>query len=287
MNQKICLFTSDVQYYSTRRFVEEAKKIPVELSIKTYEELYIDLNNETSYVYAGTESLDNYSHFIFRNSKGMRDIRKTVAGFLKDKTILNKEILSATDISTKLYKTMLLGQANLPIVGSITATSDENFKKLALETLRKYGKIIIKPTDGTHGKGISLITSEAEFDAWKKESRDYIIQEYIESDSDVRILVLGDTVLGGMKRIKKAGEFRANVSQGAHTEIFEVSAELQKIAIAATKCLKLDFAGVDIIFDRNNTPFILEVNSAPQFEGFEKATSVNVAGTILKFLLRK
>jgi ribosomal protein S6--L-glutamate ligase len=45
----------------------------------------------------------------------------------------------------------------------------------------------------------------------------------------------------------------------------------------------LDVAGVDLVESRNGY-LVIEVNSAPGFEGFEKATGKNVASEILRYV---
>jgi ribosomal protein S6--L-glutamate ligase len=56
------------------------------------------------------------------------------------------------------------------------------------------------------------------------------------------------------------------------------------LAIKAAKASGNEFAGVDIMFDSKNRPYILESNRAPQFDGFEHATGVNVAQEIVKYI---
>lgn len=53
------------------------------------------------------------------------------------------------------------------------------------------------------------------------------------------------------------------------------------MALASAKALKLPIAGVDLLFD-NDSHSICEVNSAPGFQGFEAATGLNVARSVLQ-----
>jgi len=51
-------------------------------------------------------------------------------------------------------------------------------------------------------------------------------------------------------------------------------------AIAATKVMGLEVAGVDMLEGKDG-PKILEINSSPGLEGIERASGVDVAGAII------
>jgi ribosomal protein S6--L-glutamate ligase len=57
----------------------------------------------------------------------------------------------------------------------------------------------------------------------------------------------------------------------------------KKTAIAATKALGLNIAGVDMLRSERG-PLVLEVNSSPGFEGVERVTGVDVADQIITFV---
>jgi gamma-F420-2:alpha-L-glutamate ligase len=59
--------------------------------------------------------------------------------------------------------------------------------------------------------------------------------------------------------------------------------ELEWIALQATEVMGLDIAGVDLVPSENGFA-VIEVNSAPGFEGFEKATGRNVASDFLRYI---
>ena len=57
----------------------------------------------------------------------------------------------------------------------------------------------------------------------------------------------------------------------------------KKTAVAATKALGLNIAGVDMLRSERG-PLVLEVNSSPGFEGVERVTGVDVADQIITFV---
>jgi len=116
----------------------------------------------------------------------------------------------------------------------------------------------------------------------------YILQEFIKESAgtDFRVLVLDGKILGGIKRSSADGDFRANVSLGGKAEIIEVDDDLKKMSLKIAKKGDLFYAGIDFI-KRGDEYLAIEVNTSAQFEGFESATGINVAGKIIEALLRK
>jgi len=55
--------------------------------------------------------------------------------------------------------------------------------------------------------------------------------------------------------------------------------------VHAARRLGLEIAGVDMMIGRTGA-LILEVNSSPGFEGIEKATRLNVAGAMIRHMIR-
>jgi RimK family alpha-L-glutamate ligase len=121
-----------------------------------------------------------------------------------------------------------------------------------------------------------------------EEGRRYLLQEYIENDGDFRVLVLGEKVLGVMKRASaKKGEFRNNYSAGGRVEVADLPEEVKELAMRAAKICGLAVAGVDVAFRDFDIkkPVIWEVNKGPQFKGFMKATGIDVPTEIVKYLV--
>jgi RimK family alpha-L-glutamate ligase len=96
------------------------------------------------------------------------------------------------------------------------------------------------------------------------------------------VLVVGGRVLGAMQRTAKLGRFRANVHQGAEVAAYPLDDELEWLALRATEVVGLDISGVDLIRGADGYR-VIEVNSAPGFEGFERATGRNVAAEMLRY----
>jgi ribosomal protein S6--L-glutamate ligase len=112
--------------------------------------------------------------------------------------------------------------------------------------------------------------------------QDIVVQQYIAESKgrDVRAFVVGGRVVAAMRRAAKAGEFRSNLHRGGAGHRIQLSAIYQRAAVAATKVMGLEIAGVDML-ESNSGPKILEINSSPGLEGIERATNVDVADKII------
>ena len=126
------------------------------------------------------------------------------------------------------------------------------------------------------------------YDEYYKTNRPYniIFQKYIPIEWDIRVLIVGNKALGAMKRNKPHKDsVVTNISKGGIGEHFILLPEIEKIALDVSKALSLEYAGVDILFDSNNKPYIIEVNPNPQFYGFNKTFNIQVEDLLLEYLI--
>jgi ribosomal protein S6--L-glutamate ligase len=112
--------------------------------------------------------------------------------------------------------------------------------------------------------------------------QDIILQQYIAEAKgrDLRAIVVGGRVIASMRRQAKAGEFRSNLHRGGLGVRAPLPDGYRRAAIAATRVMGLEVAGVDILESRDG-PKILEINSSPGLEGIERASGIDVAVAIV------
>jgi ribosomal protein S6--L-glutamate ligase len=112
--------------------------------------------------------------------------------------------------------------------------------------------------------------------------QDIVLQQYIAEANgrDLRAIVVGGRVVAAMRRQAKAGEFRSNLHRGGLGVRAVLDARYRRAAIAATRVMGLEVAGVDMLETREG-PKILEINSSPGLEGIERASGIDVAAAIV------
>jgi ribosomal protein S6--L-glutamate ligase len=127
--------------------------------------------------------------------------------------------------------------------------------------------VVGKLLKGSQGVGV-MIFRDAEqtntsLQSFWKLNVDVLLQRYIESGSkDVRAIVVGDKVVLAVERTGSK-DFRANISQGGTGKRVELTEAQKTLCITAAKALGLEFAGVDLMKDENDTSYIVEVNGNP------------------------
>ena len=143
------------------------------------------------------------------------------------------------------------------------------FQEVALAKQYGWGyPLVFKECNGSFGAQVYLVHDQEEMVKVIKHigNRPFLIQEYIETSygRDVRIQVVGGKVVAAMLRTKE-NDFRANITNGGSMQPYTPTKEQADMAIQVCDALKLDFAGVDILFGEKDEPILCEVNSNAHF----------------------
>lgn len=202
------------------------------------------------------------------------------------KPIVDERLVTRQTIMSKMATSLDLSKKNLPQPQSFQFQT----KKKVLENAASLPyPIIAKNPAGRKGENIFKLEDRTKLETFLNEmpaQMPFIFQEFLETDGDIRVLVVGYTAIGAMKRHLVPGDFRANISQGADAEKFELTEETTSIAEKAARVTETEFAGVDLL-ESNGKFYIIEVNRAPQFRGFKKYTGLDPSPFIIDYLEKK
>jgi ribosomal protein S6--L-glutamate ligase len=147
---------------------------------------------------------------------------------------------------------------------------------------------VVKLLQGTQGIGVMLAESrgalESMLQAFWSLGHSVLLQEFIKESKgrDVRAFVVGDRVVGAMRREAPLGEFRSNIHRGGMGRALRLSQDDEATVIEAARAIGLHVAGVDFL-ESASGPKIIEVNASPGFEGLERATGADIAGEVVRF----
>ena len=156
--------------------------------------------------------------------------------------------------------------------------------------------LIMKTLRGSKGVGVLFVDSPKGLDSIvqlihkQDEDADLLIQEYIKTEYDVRVHVLGGKVLAAMARPVIEGDFRSNVSQGSVPKKIKLTELEIEESLKAAKAVGGYWTAVDFIPSKNRDskpPYFLEVNSSPGTEGIEDATGMNIAKEVITHFANK
>ena len=126
--------------------------------------------------------------------------------------------------------------------------------------------LVIKLLEGTQGIGVVLAetnkAAESVIEAFMGLKANILVQEFIEeaNGADIRCFVVGNKVIAAMKRQGAEGEFRSNLHRGGSSEIVKLNEDELRVAMNASRALKLPVCGVDML-QSSRGPLLLEVNS--------------------------
>ncbi len=148
-----------------------------------------------------------------------------------------------------------------------------------VEIRRKIGMVFQRPNpfpksifeNVAYGLKINgLIKNKDDLDAYLQVAGPAYIQEYLPTDRDIRVVVIGKKIVHSYWRIASEGEFRSNVALGGIVSLDPVPAEALDLALHTAKICQWDDVGIDIC--RYNKKFyVLEANMKYGKEGFRKA----------------
>ena len=149
--------------------------------------------------------------------------------------------------------------------------------------------IVVKLSYGSLGRGERLVHDRSELLAAMEEVRlqPHLFQEFVAESAgrDLRVVVVGEKVLGGMMRVSD-GDFRSNLGCGGHAVPHPVDDTVRALSLKIARILHLDYCGIDYLFGKDG-PVVCEVNSNAFFGGFERVTGVNVAKEYVDHIIKK
>ena len=286
---RIAVLSRNSHLYSTKRLVEAIKAAGHEALVVDHSQCDLIIEQEgPSIIYKG-EKLVNIDAIIPRIGASVTFYGTAVVRqFELMGTFSAVESQAIVRSRDKLRSLQILSKAGL----GMPKTAFTNFSKGGEKALiERVGgaPLIIKLLEGTQGLGVVLAETkkagQSVIEAFHGLKARIIVQEFIKEakGADIRAFVVNGRVVGAMKRQGAEGEFRSNLHRGGKATVIRLSKAERAAALGAAKALGLDIAGVDMLQSERG-PLILEVNSSPGLEGIEKATGVNIAGEIIKFI---
>lgn len=306
--KKFCIFGPSYKGEESRSIhliYDAAKRMGLDVYVLPKRKLlgYIDQNGIFKFKSLDPKIvLENIDIFYFRMVTGIIDGRTkaryrifpemiTFAKYLYShlgKKVYDSFLLRPDPNFTKVTNMYLLSQHNIPNIQTWFFLN----KKQVLKNLNliKF-PIIIKPANGTQGRGVKRFDTKDEFIEYLKSEESVIfypniIQTSIENDGDYRLIVIGDRVVTALWKKRDPNKVVANMSQGNEAIPIKPDQELEKLAIKAAKVLGIDFAGVDIIEDKiSGKRYVLEVNLSPQIFYSTKYSNVSIAEEFVKFII--
>ena len=183
----------------------------------------------------------------------------------------------------------LLHNAGLPTPLTWVLRNRDDALDIAENELKKGNLLISKPLFGSQGEGIRRIEKMTDL-FWLTDSHGiYYLQRFVHclgiGFSDNRVFVVNGQAVAAMRRRGKS--WLNNVARGASCERVDLNDELANLAVKATTALAMDYAGVDIIQDKDGHYTVIEVNSIPAWKGLESVCDTSIAQVLANDLINR
>lgn len=270
---------------------EAARKKGVSTTIIKNNHLLVRMHGDGSEILSKIKA-NGRPDFVLFGDKDLPLARQLEA--MKIPVFNSSEAIEISDNKIDSYQ--LFAQHHLPIPETIAAPKIfPHPTELDTESFSEIGEIlgfplVIKEAFGSFGKQVYLVHDENEMlnKAREIQDRPYLFQKFIETSfgRDIRLNVVGDQVVAAMIRTS-ANDFRANVTAGAGMEVYSPTKREIELAVAATKAIGADYAGVDLLFGDNQQPILCEINSNAHIRNIYNCTGINVADYIIDHILSK
>ena len=240
----------------------------IDLDIASIKDVYFSIIDGKITGSIANRDLNKYNYILIQSGWNTTHIAYLLHLYLESENIPhNKPNIH----NTKLSDIFFLASKGI----SVPNTFFQNGLKIDKGKILNIEKIcklpcIYKTVFGSLGSRVHLIDSKNKIEEMIKDNgryNRYIFQEFISNDFDYRVVVANDRVSSVCKRTRVDDKYRNNVALGATEEFIDIKdtpKDVLEMAIGASRALKLDWAGIDIVTDNNtNKNYVLEVNRRP------------------------
>ena len=111
-----------------------------------------------------------------------------------------------------------------------------------------------------------------------------LIQEFIPTPYDVRVIILNNEIVAQLKRPVITGDFRSNISQGNEPEKIELTDLEKSECLKAAKSVNGMWLGIDFIPSKDREkepPYFIEINSSPGTGYVNELNDINIYKMVL------
>jgi ribosomal protein S6--L-glutamate ligase len=287
---KIALLTRNQKLYSHQRLIETAAKRGHEMVPIDYLKCYMNITSKKPELRFQGEKLEGFDAVIPRIGAshtfyGLAVLRQ----FEMMGVYPVNESVAIGRSRDKLRSLQLLARDGVGL--PVTAFAQDSKRTDDLLDIVGGAPVVIKLLEGTQGIGVVLSethkSAKSVVEAFHGANVAILVQEFIKEaeGSDIRVFVVGRSIVAAMERRGAKGDFRSNLHRGGTANMIELTPLEKATALKAARSMGLNVAGVDMLRSSHG-PVVIEVNSSPGLEGIEKATGVDVANKIVRFVER-
>jgi ribosomal protein S6--L-glutamate ligase len=126
------------------------------------------------------------------------------------------------------------------------------------------GALVVKPNRGSQGRGVRVVRRATDLEESRSESLVFAQRYHRPRGRDRKIYRIGNEVFG-VKRV-----WPVRTYEDKRGEPFEVSPELQDVALRCGRAFGIDLYGLDVVMS-DDGPVVVDMSSFPGFKGVPHA----------------
>ncbi len=312
-NKKKILIISEKSDVHVKRVLSFIDKDKVDIDIigmKILEDngYFVEVNQQNTYLFKTKNKKNDYydicwwrkPRYIEISEKFLKDpnlyhiVNSEKNNFFKS-IILNinikKWVNNISDIDKSNYKLLqlkLISEYNSDFL-NVPKTIVTNNKNIIYKTFKK--PFIMKSLNsqklGTKNIGLkSTLTNLDNIKNINLNSCPVICQEFIDKAYEIRVTIIGKKIFAVKifsHSEKSKIDFRTDYKNLTY-EACELSKEIKNILLKINKYYKLNYSAIDLIVDKDEKIYFLEINPNGQYLWIEDATNLSISLEIAKFL---
>jgi ribosomal protein S6--L-glutamate ligase len=189
----------------------------------------------------------------------------------------------------RLAGTLRLRQGDIPM----PATLITEIPELAVDTVRSYGKAILKPLYSSKARGMRLVSADdpdlpERIRAFQANGNQmiYLQQQVQLNGRDLGLAFLGGEYLATYARVSEGEAWSTTTHHGGKYEPFDPDPEIIKLAQKAQDLFDLDFTCVDVAITAGG-PVVFEVSAFGGFRGLKAANNIDAATLYTEYVLNE
>ena len=209
---KLGILSCSTKCYSTRRLVEAAKQRGHEVDVINTKKLAIDLRERSPDLYYEQKQLDYYDAVLPRIGTSITYFGTAVVRQFEQMDVYSANSSAGiTNSRDKLRSLQIFSRHRI----GIPPTTYVKDKKDVLPAIERVGgaPVVIKLIEGTQGIGVLLAetikSAEGIIELLQSQKQNVLIQKFVAESKgkDIRAFVVGDEVVGAMRRVARRAHF--------------------------------------------------------------------------------
>lgn len=272
---------------SAKAICEAGKEYFKEVDMLNIKDFEIQVNGGLNVLYNG-KKLPKYDCIYIRGSYKYALIARSITRALNQESYIPIKPNAYTIGHDKFLTLLELQKENITIPRTHYAATTKVAKKI-LDNVDF--PVIMKLSEGTHGKGVMIAESKKSaltiLDLLEDFNKPYLIQEFVETKntSDIRVIVYKNKVLASYKRVAVSGEIRANIHSGGTRESHLLTENEKQLAIKSANIISADLCGVDLL--NSDNPSVIEINLSPAIWNLSEVCDENIPKLIASELFEQ